>query len=571
MKQQKFIPVMTGPLSDFDSKRAAILKDVVNASSARFAASNAQSSLDLILGEALFLEKLRIRKQSRLTVSNLFTYPRTIRDRKIWGSVHGGLLKGAAEVDRQKLLKKVLEHYSEEIGGHFNPRVYDLAVRLVPWAFNWLLNAASLRHFMPWSMTESVQSRLHITGHVPELRELSKKGTILLVPTHQSNIDSVVIGYVIYLMSLPPFAYGAGLNLFSNPVLSFFMSGLGAYTVDRLKNSALYKETLKNYSIRILQEGVHSIFFPGGGRVRSGAIESHLKLGLLGTGIQAQIRNVNAGRPNPNVYIVPMVISYDFVLEASSLIEHYLTDVGKHRFLGVESEPSLPLAKAFKFFWNFFASQSGMTVRIGRPMDVFGNLVDEQGRSLGPNGTLIDTTRWLMTRGEVREDAQRDREYTSEMGHRLVDAYYRENTVVPTHLVAFTYFMALRRKYIDLDLFRFLRLSLPQRSLPYEVFLEEARHCQEMIREAARKGELCLNDELRDLDTEAWVKVGLKQLGVYHESAVVKVKDGVVFTEDMNLLYYYRNRLSGYGFTLLANVGRVRKPRGELDEKGFLA
>src|SRR5690606_41359017 len=58
---------------------------------------------------------------------------------------------------------------------------------------------------------------------------------------------------VIYLMGLPPFAYGAGLNLFSNPVLSYFMSSLGSYTVDRQKNNIIYKTVLKNYSTTILR------------------------------------------------------------------------------------------------------------------------------------------------------------------------------------------------------------------------------------------------------------------------------------------------------------------------------
>src|SRR6202022_4555136 len=123
------------------------------------------------------------------------------------------------------------------------------------------------------------------------------------------------------LMSLPPFAYGAGLNLFSNPVLSFFMSRLGSYTVDRQKTNSIYKQTLKNYSTRILREGIHSIFFPGGGRSRSGAIESKVKLGLLGTGLEAQIENLKSGKPNPKIFVVPMDMSYHFVLEAGSLIE----------------------------------------------------------------------------------------------------------------------------------------------------------------------------------------------------------------------------------------------------------
>ena len=265
-------------------------------------------------------------------------------------------------------------------------------------------------------MSQSLESRVRIVGEVEHLRRLSEKGTILMVPTHQSNLDSVLIGYVIYAMQLPPFAYGAGLNLFSNPLLSFFMNNLGAYTVDRKKNNPIYKQVLKNYSACILREGVHSIFFPGGGRTRSGAIESKLKLGLLGTALEAQIEKIRIGAEKPNVYVVPMVMSYHFVLEASSLIEDFLAESGKHRFIISDDEFWQP-TKVFNFFWKLFASQSGVVVRIGQPMDVFGNRVDEEGGSIGPNGTRIDPKRWLTTGGELKKDTQRDHEYTRELGN----------------------------------------------------------------------------------------------------------------------------------------------------------
>jgi glycerol-3-phosphate O-acyltransferase len=84
-------------------------------------------------------------------------------------------------------------------------------------------------------------------------------------------------------------------------------------------------------------------------------------------------------------------------------------------------------------------------------------------------------------------------------------------------------------------------------------------------------GEFHVADQLKTSDTQAWVEDGLRQLGAFHDSAVVKVRDGAIWTEDMNLLYYYRNRLSGYGFTLLAQTGNVRLGRGAYDQKGFLA
>jgi glycerol-3-phosphate O-acyltransferase len=37
-----------------------------------------------------------------------------------------------------------------------------------------------------------------------------------------------------------------------------------------------------------IQRGTNSIFFPGGTRSRSGAIENKLKMGLLGTLVEAQ-------------------------------------------------------------------------------------------------------------------------------------------------------------------------------------------------------------------------------------------------------------------------------------------
>jgi hypothetical protein len=48
----------------------------------------------------------------------------------------------------------------------------------------------------------------------------------------------------------------------------------------------------------------------------------------------------------------------------------------------------------------------------------------------------------------------------------------------------------------------------------------------------------------------------------FADAAVVKVDKDTILTEDLSLLYYYRNRLAGYGLSL----------KGEgYDRKGFLA
>ena len=265
-----------------------------------------------------------------------------------------------------------------------------------------------------------------------------------------------------------------------------------------------------------------------------------------------------------------MVMSYHFVLEASSLIEDYLVEAGKSRFIPIDEEP-WHLAKIANFFWRLFGSRSGITVRVGRALDVFGNYVDDEGHSIGPNGTSIDPKRWLTTQGELQLVASRDREYTHELGSRLVERFHRENTVMTSHLVAFSLFETLRSKYRELDLYRFIRLSLEQRSLPMAEFLEAARAHHRRLTEAAARGELHLDDELKTADVEAWVKNGVSQLGIFHGSAVVKIEDQAIFTEDLPLLYYYRNRLSGYGLSLLAAEEGSLYRAGLNDSKGFLA
>jgi hypothetical protein len=63
-----------------------------------------------------------------------------------------------------------------------------------------------------------------------------------------------------------------------------------------------------------------------------------------------------------------------------------------------------------------------------------------------------------------------------------------------------------------------------------------------------------MEDELRFAPTEKWVRDGVAHLGIFHEAGVIKIHDQTVYTEDMSLLYYYRNRLTGYGFA--SEVGR---------------
>lgn len=554
---------LPGPLLQLSEGRQSFIDEVVSRTSAELSHRDHRT----LLAETLFLERARL-KRAKGGLTSPFLWRRKSEDRAVISQLSSALDHGLA--DPKELSKKLLEHYGNEICGNFSSKVYDFAVTTVPWGFSWLLNTASLQNFTPWGRAESLASRVRVVGEVPLLQKLAKEGTVLLVPTHQSNIDSILVGWVIHLCSLPPFAYGAGLNLFSNPVLSFLMSRLGAYTVDRQKNSDLYKAALKNYSTTILGRGVHSIFFPGGGRSRSGALESHIKLGLLGTALQAQIENFRQGKPKPSLFIVPMVTSYHFVFEASSLIEDFLAQAGKHRFRPNDSAEAFPLKALINFFWKVFSQRTEVWVRVGRPLDVFGNFVNDDGKSIGPNGTTIDPRSWVTSQGVLQADHQRDREYTRNLGDRLVERYHAENVVLSSHAAAFTYIQCLRHQYPQMDLFKMLRLNPQQRAIPMGRFLEEAARLQDTLFRSAIQGNLFLSDSLHIRDAKIWTEEGIRQLGMFHERSVLKFEDSAVTSDDVSLAIYYRNRLAGYGFGVIHERDRKKAFYGETDAQGFL-
>jgi len=172
---------------------------------------------------------------------------------------------------------------AEDVAGNFDPRVYALATKIVPGVLTAAMSPASIPE-MVLTGARQLDSLITAEGPIDKLRRLAEIGTLVLVPTHSSNLDSIALGYLVDREGLPPVVYGAGKNLFSNPIVSFFMHNLGAYRVDRRVQARLYKDVLKEYATLTLEYGYDNIFFPGGTRCRSGAVEKKLKVKSTGRG-----------------------------------------------------------------------------------------------------------------------------------------------------------------------------------------------------------------------------------------------------------------------------------------------
>lgn len=442
---------------------------------------------------------------------------------------------------RRALLERTVQHYVREITGSFDRRVYAFTTSIVPSALGALLHGGK-----PSAHLFDVDERVLLEGDVSGLLRAANSGTVVLAPTHVSNLDSLVLGSAIYRLGLRPFAYGAGLNLFSHAIMGYFMRHLGAFTVDRTKHDPLYLSAVKEYATVLLERGQHMLFFPGGTRSRSGAIDSHLKLGFLGGVVRAFVNRRRADPHSPPIYVVPCTLSYPLVLEAGSLIEEYLSKQGGPHFVDVRDEFEQP-KRLLDFIQGLGELDVQIHVRFGEPLDPLGNVVDAQGVSRDVRGRAVDPLRYLLVDGAVAQDEVRDAEYTRQLAARLQERYRLESVALPSSVLAFALFTCLMRRYPRLDLFHLLRVLGPTAVVSLRELEPEIERVLSGLQRLAADGAIQLAPKLAAAGKAAVLTEGVATLCAYHRPAALRVVPDALEVTQPNLVLYYRNRLEGFG------------------------
>lgn len=536
------------PLFRFAQERASIVSEVSRRVYKDYLAGARQredQGLEYVINDAAFRELSRLASERGAEDE--------IRPRGWWTRVSKRLAE-MSEQERRDILRELIDAYAEDVAGQFNPSVYQLATRALPIGLGLLFKAQDLQQVPELTRAlealkelRDLSERVVCEGSLDTLRDLSQRGTLLFVPTHSSNMDSILLGYSLFSSGLPPVTYGAGKNLFSNPLTSFFMHNLGAYKVDRRIRHELYKNILKTYSQVLLERGYHSLFFPGGTRCRANVVEQRLKLGLLGTSISAYTHNLIQKRRENRIYICPMTLNYNLVLEAESLIRDYLRAEGGSRYF-LDNDEFDQLSTVARFVMNTMRMDSTTVLRFGEPMDPFGNRVERDGESYDQHGRRLDPIAYVRSArtGEVHEDEQRDREYTAHTGGKIAEAFQRNTVVMPTQLVSYVLFELLRDRFPRWDVYRLLRMG-GEEVISWEDLRAGCGALLDVLRGMESRGALCLAPMLRSERAAKIAEAGVEYLRMYHIPEVVDFHEGGVRLDGLDLLYFYSNRLRGFG------------------------
>ena len=525
------------PIYKMYQSRDSLMKDVQNLTVRRIIQQKNADDLAERIASVLYSERERIIENPwRVDPPDEMDFWSSIRKSLLHGSFEEG--KEADERNKE-ILDKIIHRYVHEITGNFKIPTYRLARKVLPMLFNSILNTLTLNR-------AKLSDKLKIVGHLDEMRSLVTKGTVVLVPTHFSNLDSILVGWAADRVGMLAFSYGAGLNLYNSNTMSYFFGRLGAYTVDRRKKNSFYLETLKSFSQLTIERGVHSLFFPGGTRSRSGHVESKVKLGLLGTAIDAQCNNYINGH-DTKIFIVPVVLNYHFVLEAKSLINQYLKYTGKELYL-VEREGFGGFIKIVKYLRQFITNSSEVIVNFGKPIDVLGNFVDDNGNSYSNFNEPVNLKEYFVSNGNLKYDRQRNEEYTKRLADKIVERYKVENIVMSSHLVAFTAFNIIKKRHPLLDLYGILRLPKDEKIISKDLLFKNIKLLLEELENLSTNGSLMLSDFLKNSSVDKIVENGIQNVGAFHVTKPLKTdKKGNFESQDLNLLYYYHNRLDAYG------------------------
>ncbi len=219
----------------------------------------------------------------------------------------------------EKIMKRA-EKYADEIAADYRITYIEFLSLLLSWVWNNIYSGFSV----------------DMKG-LERVKAAVRKGSVILMPSHKSHVDYLVLSYVFYQNDLPPPHIAAGVNLSFWPLGHIFRRA-GAFFIRRsIRGQKLYATVFSTYLRKLLREGHVQEFFLEGTRSRTGKLLQP-KLGMLSMELDAFGEGVSE-----DLQLVPISITYEKIVEESS----YTKELGggrkeKEGFLGLLKTSAVP-------------------------------------------------------------------------------------------------------------------------------------------------------------------------------------------------------------------------------------
>ena len=179
--------------------------------------------------------------------------------------------------------------YLKEIAANHSPHVIDLVAQLI--------------HVL---YTRAYGEALHYDrGKLERIYELTQRHPVVFLPSHKSNLDHLVLQYMLHENGHPPNHTAGGINMNFFPVGPLVRRS-GVFFIRRtFKDNALYKLVLRHYVDYLIEKRFSLEWYIEGGRSRSGKLLPP-RFGMLAYVVDAYRRG-----KSDDVVLIPVSIAYD--------------------------------------------------------------------------------------------------------------------------------------------------------------------------------------------------------------------------------------------------------------------
>lgn len=236
------------------------------------------------------------------------------------------------------------------------------------------------------------------------IRAAMRDGTAVLVPSHKSHFDYLLLSWVLYEHDLIVPHVVAGLNLAIWPV-SIVLRGAGGFFIKRsFKGDRVFPAVFARYLGELVRLGYPIEFFIEGARTRSGKLLPP-RPGVLEMLFEAS----EVRRQGQEVTILPIALAYEQVAEEASYA----------RELGGEAKVPESVGQLVKARSVFSRRFGRVYLRVGEPLRC---------------SELVDATADRKVFSERERDEKRD--LLNEIGETILHRVGQATVVLPTSLVA---------------------------------------------------------------------------------------------------------------------------------------
>lgn len=298
----------------------------------------------------------------------------------------GGVARIAAELGRAEPgQQQHAARYLREIAATHSPYVIDLTARLI--------------HQL---VTRGYSAVRYDRQQLEALFALGQRHPLIFLPTHKSNLDHLVLQYVLHENGHPPNHTAGGINMNFFPIGPLIRRS-GVFFIRRtFKDNPLYKFVLQQYVDYLIEKRFTLEWYLEGGRSRSGKLLPP-RFGLFANVVDAYRR----GRSD-DVQLIPVAIVYDQIQDVGDY-------VAEQRGAAKERES---LGWFLRLIRRLHRDYGDIHVRFGEPLSLAG--------ALGPAARLD------------AEDADERHLEVQKIAFESAVRINRVTPITPTSLVALT-------------------------------------------------------------------------------------------------------------------------------------